>query len=254
MRTESIIIRLFCIVDDKLRHVNHKRADATLFPSTIVTIGLLFALKGGHFRAFYRWLDGDFRYLFPALPERTRLLRLLAHYEVLTDHFLVEPEAESIIDSFGVELIHPIREGRSQKQIGEKGQSNHRWIVGVKMCWLVTPKGQVIDWGWDSAEIHDQNFRDIGDTWQDKTQVLADNGFRLKGRKDPHWTFCQRGERNDRMIVERVFSVLTVVNHLKKVFHRSERHLHARFGYVAAMFNCLIEMAEGKLALAQFSL
>jgi hypothetical protein len=248
MRTEEIIIRLFCMVDEKLRHVK-KRKDASLHPSEIITIGILFSLKGGRFPAFYRWLYGDWLPLFPQLPECTRLLRVLAQYEPLTDLFLVEPEAESIIDSYGVELLHPVREGRSPQQIGEKGKSNHRWIVGVKMCWLVTPLGKVIDWGWDSAEVHDQNFRDIGLLWTDKTRVLSDNGFRHKGRNDENWIICQRGERNDRMIVERVFSVLTVVNHLKKVFHRSERHLNARFGYVAAMFNCLIDLAGGKLAL-----
>lgn len=253
MRTEEIITRLFCIVDDKLGHVN-KRKDARLHPSEIITIGLLFSLKGVHFRAFYRWLRGDWLPLFPNLPERTKLHRLLAHYEPLTDQFLVEPQAESIIDSYGVELIHPIREGRSPSQIGEKGLSNHRWIVGVKMCWLITPKGQVIDWGWDSAEIHDQNFRDVGNLRTDQTQIVADSGFRQRGRIDPNWTICQRGERNDRMIIERVFSLITVVNHFKKIFHRSECHLNARFGYIAAMFNCLIEMAGGKLAIAQFSL
>lgn len=253
MRTETIIIRLFCIVDDKLGHVK-KRQDARLYPSEIITIGILFSLKGVHFRAFYRWLEGDWKHLFPGLPERTRLQRLLAHYEPLTDHFLVEPEANSIIDTYGVELIHPIREGRSPQQIGEKGLSNHRWIVGVKLCWLVTPTGQVIDWGWDSANIHDQNFRDVGLLWTDQTEVLSDQGFRKRGEIDPGWTICQQGERNERMIVERVFSVVTAVNHLKKIFHRTEKHLQARFGYVAAMLNCLIEMAGGRLAIAQFSL
>ncbi len=56
------------------------------------------------------------------------------------------------------------------------------------------------------------------------------------------------------MVVERVFSMLTVVNHFKKIFHRAEKYLTARFGYLAAMFNCLVEMAGKKLAIAQFSL
>lgn len=33
-----------------------------------VTIGILFALKGGHFCAFYRWLKRDFAALFAGLP------------------------------------------------------------------------------------------------------------------------------------------------------------------------------------------
>jgi hypothetical protein len=56
MPTDEIIIRLFCMVDAQVEDVN-KRSDAHLYPSEIVTIGLLFALKGGRFRAFYRWLD-----------------------------------------------------------------------------------------------------------------------------------------------------------------------------------------------------
>jgi hypothetical protein len=30
-------------------------------------------------------------------------------------------------------LIHPMREGRSPQQIGRKGLSNHRWMVGGKL-------------------------------------------------------------------------------------------------------------------------
>src|SRR5437879_4647183 len=75
MPTDELIIRLFCMVDDQLGNVN-KRSDAHLYPSEIVTIGLLFSLKGGRFRAFYRGLDQNYRAWFPALPERTRLRRL----------------------------------------------------------------------------------------------------------------------------------------------------------------------------------
>ncbi len=253
MRTEEIIIRLFCMVDDKLAHVK-KRKNANLYPSEIVTIGILFCLKGVHYRAFYRWLKGDWLHLFPQLPECSRLLRLLAEYEPLTDHFLVAPQPESVIDSYGLELIHPIREGRSPAQVGQKGQSNHRWIVGVKLCWLITPQGQVIDWKWATANTHDQHFQEVGTAWTQQTKVLSDLGFRKRGEEPVNWQFCQHGQRNERMIVERVFSVITVVNHLKKIFHRVEKYLTARFGYLAAMLNCLIELADGKLAIAQFSL
>lgn len=253
MRTEEMIIRLFCMVDDKLAHVN-KRSNAHLYPSEIVTIGILFTLKGVHYRAFYRWLKGDWLHLFPNLPDCSRLLRLLAVYEHVTDQFLVAPEPESVIDSYGSELIHPIREGRSPAQVGKKGISNHRWIVGVKLCWLITPQGQVIDWAWATANTHDQHFGEVGERWTEQTEVLSDLGFRKRGHEPVNWQFCPHGQRNDRMVVERVFSIVTVVNHLKKIFHRLEKYLTARLGYAAAMFNCLIELAGGKLALAQFSL
>jgi hypothetical protein len=59
MTTEDIIIHIFGLVDERLKDA--KRVPQThLYPSEIVTIGVLFALKGGHFRAFYRWLERDF--------------------------------------------------------------------------------------------------------------------------------------------------------------------------------------------------
>ena len=50
-----------------------KHSLSKLYPSEVVTLALLFALKGvGN---FYRWLSRDYRHLFPKLPERTRLFR-----------------------------------------------------------------------------------------------------------------------------------------------------------------------------------
>ncbi len=72
MSTEDILLRLFWIVDQELADVK-KRADARLYPSEIVTIGLMFALKGGKYRPFYRWLDANLRKWFPKLPEQSRL-------------------------------------------------------------------------------------------------------------------------------------------------------------------------------------
>ncbi len=93
----------------------------------VVTIAFLFCLKGVGNRAFYRWLEKDYLDLFPHLPERTRLFRLFSVHQDLTAVFLANPTVMGVIDAYGIELIHPIREGRSEKQIGKKGISNHRW-------------------------------------------------------------------------------------------------------------------------------
>jgi len=65
---------------DRIGHLP-KHLQAKLYPSELVTIGLLFVLKGCSFRAFYRWLSRDYSEWFP-LPERTRLQRLLAAHQV----------------------------------------------------------------------------------------------------------------------------------------------------------------------------
>ena len=63
MTTEEIIIHIFCRVDDGMGEVE-KVPQADLYPSEVVTIGILFALKGGRFRAFCRWLKRDYDPLF----------------------------------------------------------------------------------------------------------------------------------------------------------------------------------------------
>jgi len=79
--TEDFLIWLFCVVDDRLGR-RPKHWQARLWPSELVTIGLLFALKGSSFRSFYRWLARGYADLFGGLPERTRLLRALRTHRV----------------------------------------------------------------------------------------------------------------------------------------------------------------------------
>jgi hypothetical protein len=76
MSTVDFITALFYEVDEQLYAIP-KHPEARLWPSEVVTLGLLHALKGVGNRAFYRWLTRDYRPLFPQLPERTRLFRRL---------------------------------------------------------------------------------------------------------------------------------------------------------------------------------
>lgn len=59
-----------------------KHTQARLYPTEVVTLTLLFALKGVGNRAFYQWLRGDYCHLFPKLPERTHSFHLFnPHYQ-----------------------------------------------------------------------------------------------------------------------------------------------------------------------------
>ena len=75
MTTIELITALFCQVDEQM-HAIPKHPEARLWPSEVVTLGLLHAPEGVGNRPFYRWLTRDYRALFPQLPERTRLFRL----------------------------------------------------------------------------------------------------------------------------------------------------------------------------------
>ena len=112
MTSIDLITDLFCRIDDRMKALP-KHPQATLWPSEVVTLGVLHALKGVGNRAFYRWLTRDYQPLFPHLPERTQLFRQFKTHRQWTLLFLAPPTLLGVVDSYGIELIHPLREGRS---------------------------------------------------------------------------------------------------------------------------------------------
>ena len=268
--TEDLILALFCRVDDALegRALNRKHSQAKLAPSEVVTLALLFALKGVGQRAFYRWLLRDWRGLFPGLPERTRLFRLFNSHHTLTEAFLAEPSALGVIDTYvdrngPFELIHPRREGRSEAQIGKKGISNQRWIVGGKLCFLLNHLGLVVGWDCSTANAYDgSTFQHVVEAVEEAMVVFADTGFAKRDWAPANLRVCERGEWNVRMVVETALSMLTTVCHFKRVSHRAWRYFRARLAYTMALFNVLVswhglepdEAGFVPLSIAEFSL
>src|SRR5262249_33785898 len=106
MITVDFITALFSEVDEQLGAIP-KHPEAHLWPSEVVTLGLLHALKGVGTRPFYRWLTRDYRPLFPRLPERTRLFRLLTTHQDWTRAFLAAPTVLGVIDTYGIEGRDP---------------------------------------------------------------------------------------------------------------------------------------------------
>lgn len=261
MTTEEIILHLFCHVDDHLKGTP-KIGRAKLYPSEVVTIGILFALKGGHFRAFYRWLKRDYDALFGGLPDRTNVQRQMAKYQALCDALLETSSVFTVTDSYPIELLFPIREGRSKKQIGKKNKDKGRWSIGVKLCWLVNTYGRVVGWRWLTMNRPDQDFHPLIEQHHEETIVLADLGFRCAAGLPANLKLCPKGTWNDRMVIETIFSMLTVVCKAKKMYHRTAQHLDAHFAYLAAMFNACLTLFHHlhpdadafQLSIAEFSL
>ena len=94
MAIVDFITELFCRVDDQMKDIPGHR-QAALSPSELVTIGLLYAIKGVSGRAFYRWLNANYRDMFPRLPERTRLFRRLWAHRDWTERLLAEPSVQT---------------------------------------------------------------------------------------------------------------------------------------------------------------
>jgi hypothetical protein len=261
MTTEEIIMSIFIEVDDALPDLK-KHSQAKLYPSELVTIGILFALKGVSFRAFYRWLKRDYVTLFASLPERTRLQRLLKTHQDWCGFLLANPSFFTVIDSYPIELIFPIREGRSARQVGKKGKDKGRWSVGIKLCWLLNAEGKVVSWDWNTLNTPDQAFNPLVQALAGQTIVLADLGFRDQEGIPDNLKLCPKGTWNERLVVETALSMVTMVCHLKKIHHRFEAYLQARLAFLCAMFNVLLglfhklhpETDPFRMSIAEFSL
>ncbi len=63
MTTVDFITELFSRIDDSMKDAK-KHTQANLYPSEVVTIAMLFALKGVGNRPFYRWLKRDYLNMF----------------------------------------------------------------------------------------------------------------------------------------------------------------------------------------------
>jgi len=98
MTTWDFIIALFYHIDRQM-HDMPNPPEAHLWPSEVGTLGVLPALKGVGHRPFSRWLTRDYRPLFPHLPERTRLFRLLTTHQDWPQVFFAAPTVLGVIDT-----------------------------------------------------------------------------------------------------------------------------------------------------------
>jgi len=263
MTTGDIIIHIFYLVAISLPDIQ-RHSQAKLYPSELVTIGILYSLKGGYFRAFYRWLERDYGDWFGdgSLPERTRLQRLLKTHKDWCELLMADPTFFTVMDSYPIELLFPIREGRSKQQVGKKGPDKGRWSVGIKLCWLLNDFGCVVDWTWATMNVSDKHFNPLVEPLIGQTIVLTDYGFRDKNGIPENMKTCKKGTWNERMCVETALSMVTIVCDLKRIRHRLVEYIQARLAYVSAMFNVLLNLFHFihpdadpyQMSIAEFSL
>ena len=89
--------------------------------------------------------------------------------------------------------------------------------------------------------VTDNTFQGLIRQFEERMIVLSDIGFHAAEGDPANLTLCQRGEWQDRMLVETVLSILTVVCHFNKVTHRVWASFHARLAFTMAAFNVLVQ-------------
>ena len=71
--------------------------------------------------------------------------------------------------------------------------------------------------------------------------ILSDTAFHAAEGDPTNLKLWQRGAWQDRLLVETVLSMLTLVSHCKKVMHRVWASFHARLAFPMAAFNMLVQ-------------
>ena len=122
--------------------------------------------------------------------------------------------------------------------------------------------GLVVGWDCATANVVDNTFQWLIRQVDGRMIVLSDTGFHAAEGDPANLKLCPRGEWEDRMLVETVLSMLTVVCRFKKVMHRVWEYFPARLAFTMAAFNVLVQWhgflpnASGfvPLSMAEFSL
>ena len=120
----------------------------------------------------------------------------------------------------------------------------------------------VVAWDCATAKVSDNTFQPLIRQCAERMIVLSDTAFHAAAGDPVNLKLCQRGEWNDRMLIETVLSMLTVISHFKKVLHRVWEYFQARLAFTVAMFHLLVQWygfpanEEGfvPLSIAEFSL
>ena len=147
MTTGDIIIHIFYLVAISLPDIQ-RHSQAKLYPSELVTIGILYSLKGGYFRAFYRWLERDYGDWFGdgSLPERTRLQRLLKTHKDWCELLLIQLSSLLWIVT-RLNCSFPSERGVASSRLAKRGQTKDAGVSGSSFAgcsttlvvWLTGP-------------------------------------------------------------------------------------------------------------------
>jgi hypothetical protein len=76
---------------------------------------------------------------------------------------------------------------------------------------------------------------------EERMLIVSDTGFQAAEGDPWNLTLCQRGEWQDRLLVETVLSILTLVRHLKQVMNPGRAYCHAPLAFTSAVFAVLLQ-------------
>jgi hypothetical protein len=101
--------------------------------------------------------------------------------------------------------------------------------------------GLIVAWECATANVTDNTFQWLIRQFEERMIVLSNTAFHATEGDPSNLKLCRRGEWEDRILIETVLSMLTLVCHFKKVMHRGWAYFHARLAFTMAAFNILVQ-------------
>ena len=95
--------------------------------------------------------------------------------------------------------------------------TSYKLLEIERLCLLLNQWGLIVGWACATAHVADTTFQWLVRQFEDQMIVLSDTAFHAAEDDPTNLTLCQRGKWEDRMVVETVLSMLTLVCHCKKV-------------------------------------
>ena len=200
--------------------------------------------------------------MLPRLPERPRLLRLCTTPHDRTRAFWAAPPGLRGRATEGLEWSHPLRAGRRPHPIGRTGLSQHRWLVGGTLGLRLNPYGEVGAWAWDPATVAENPWQWLRRQWAGRLRVRRATGCHAAAGAAANLQRWQRGEGEERLLVETGLSRLTGGCHCQRVMPRVWAYVQARLACTMAAFPVLVPWHGGQpdasgfvpLSMAEYSL
>ena len=118
--------------------------------------------------------------------------------------------------------------------------SDHRWIVGGKLCWIVNQWGQIVNWDCNTAHVHETVFHPMIRRYEQQMILFGDQGFHAQAGDPSNLKVCPRHTWSERKVIETVFSMRTRIGRFKQQTHRAWAYFRSHLSAAMALFNLLV--------------
>ena len=114
-------------------------------------------------------------------------------------------------------------------------------MVGGTLWLVLNQYGLVVAWDCATVHVADHTFQGLIRQVDGRMIILSDMGFHAAAGDPANLKLCQRGAWQDRLLLETVLSMLTVVCHFTRVTHRVWTYFHARLAFTMAALHVLVQ-------------